>query len=539
MTALEACPTPSDRADEGPVAPLPGDADRRGRVTAVLVLRWTAVPAGVLDDDVGVVAVLRCTVEAPGVAGDAVVAPDVLRRTAPPPVPGAADSGAAVPDVAVPTVPASAPAVATGDCLTVLPGAATGRPDVSESARRCTFAPDDDASGAPGADAEAPGCGASRFAPEDCGVSGVAEAIGLVPVVAAPVDDEGAVLDGAEASAAPVAAGPAVEGRAPGIAEPVDGGVVARAGVADARCTVVPVPVPVPVPDPGDAVAEVEGDDGAVRGLSVVLPVPAAGLPSREMAGGVRVDDVVAAGLVAARFVAAGLVAAGLVAVGSVGAGVVAAGVVAVRGGAADVRGRRCTAAGPPDGDVADGDVDDVLVVDVVDPPEEVDVLALVDSPDALGVLPVDEPPDVARPPDVLGGVDELAERDVAELLLGVVPGVAGPAGEVRGCCGERSAAAERPGPGVAGVVAPAAVRCTVVLPVTGVEVVVGVPADVVGRCPSAMVPVVDDGAVAGGVVEVRGGAPEVRGRRCTAVGSPERDAAAEVDVVEGPDVDT
>ncbi|GAA1198404.1 hypothetical protein [Pseudonocardia alaniniphila] len=277
-------------------------------------------------------------------------------------------------------------------------------------------------------------------------MSGVAEAIGRVPVVAAPaaVDDEGAVLEGWEVSAAP-AAGPAVEGLVP-VAERVDGGVVARAGEAAARCTVVPDP------DPGDAVAEVgvvEGDHGAVCRLSVVLPVPAGRvadweladweladweladweladweLADWELAGGVRADDVVAAGSDAA-----GLVALGLVAVGSVGAGVVAAGVVAVRGGAAEVRGRRCIAAGPPGGDAAD-----VLVVDVVDPPEEVDVLDLVDSldaPDVLDALPVDEPPDVARPPDVLGGVDELAGRGVAELLLGVMPGVAGPVGEV------------------------------------------------------------------------------------------------------------
>ncbi|GAA1198413.1 hypothetical protein [Pseudonocardia alaniniphila] len=147
MTALETCPRPSDRADDGPVAPLPGGADRTGPATAACVLRRTAVPAGVLDGDVETCAVLRCTAEAGGVAGDAVVAPGVLRCTvAPPPVPGAAGGGAAVPDVAV---RASSPGVATGECLTVLPGAATGRPDVSESARRCTFVPDDDASGAP------------------------------------------------------------------------------------------------------------------------------------------------------------------------------------------------------------------------------------------------------------------------------------------------------------------------------------------------------------------------------------------------------
>jgi hypothetical protein len=149
VTALEACPTPSERAGEGPVAPLPGDADRTGRDTAALVLRWTAVPAGVLDDGVGAFAVLRCTVEAPGVAGEAVVAPGVLRRTgAAPPVLGAADvDGEAA--VAVVAVLASSPGVPAGDCLAVLPAAATGRPGVSESARRCTFVPDDDASGAP------------------------------------------------------------------------------------------------------------------------------------------------------------------------------------------------------------------------------------------------------------------------------------------------------------------------------------------------------------------------------------------------------
>jgi len=148
VTALEARPAPSDRADEGPVAPLSGDADRRGRATAALVLRWTAVPADVLDDGVVAFAVLRCTGEAPGVAGDAVVAPGVLRRTVvAPPVLGAAEAdGEAA--VAVVAVLASSPGVATDDCLTVLPGAATGRPDVSESARRCTFVPDDDACGA-------------------------------------------------------------------------------------------------------------------------------------------------------------------------------------------------------------------------------------------------------------------------------------------------------------------------------------------------------------------------------------------------------
>ncbi|GAA3041727.1 hypothetical protein GCM10010464_01850 [Pseudonocardia yunnanensis] len=149
MTALEACPIPSDRADEERVALLPDAADRTGRATAALVLRWTAVPAGVLDDDVGVFAVLRCTVEAPGVAGEAVVAPGVVRRTvAPPPVPGATDVDAEA-AVAVVAVPASSPGVATADCLTVPPRAVTGRPDVPESARRCTFVPDDDASGAP------------------------------------------------------------------------------------------------------------------------------------------------------------------------------------------------------------------------------------------------------------------------------------------------------------------------------------------------------------------------------------------------------
>jgi hypothetical protein len=92
--------------------------------------------------------VLRCTEEAPGVAGDAVVAPGVLRCTAvAPPVLGTAEvDGEAA--VAVPAVPGVSPGVATGGCLTVLPGAATGRPDVSESARRCTLVPDDAASGA-------------------------------------------------------------------------------------------------------------------------------------------------------------------------------------------------------------------------------------------------------------------------------------------------------------------------------------------------------------------------------------------------------
>jgi hypothetical protein len=151
VTALEARPTPSDRADEGPVVPLPGDADWTGRATVARVLRWTAVPAGVLDDRVGACAVLRCTLEAPGVAGDAVVAPGVPRRTVvAPPVLGAADvdGEAAVPVVAV---LGSAPGVATGGCLTVLPGAATGRPGVSESARRCTVVPDAAARGASGA----------------------------------------------------------------------------------------------------------------------------------------------------------------------------------------------------------------------------------------------------------------------------------------------------------------------------------------------------------------------------------------------------
>jgi hypothetical protein len=148
VTALEAFPAPSDRADEGLVAPLPGDVDRTGRVTAALVPRWTVVPAGVLDDGVGAFAVLRCTVAGPGVAGDAVVAPGVLPRTvaAPPVLAAAGVDGEAA--VAVVAVLGSSPGVATGDCLTVLPGTATGRPDASESARRCTFVPDDAASGA-------------------------------------------------------------------------------------------------------------------------------------------------------------------------------------------------------------------------------------------------------------------------------------------------------------------------------------------------------------------------------------------------------
>ena len=130
---------------------------------------------------------------------------------------------------------------------------------------------------------EAPGCcGASRLAAGDCGVSGVAEAIGLVPVVAAaPVaDDEGVVLEGSDVSAARAAAGPAVEEPAPGAGDRVDGGVVAVAGVAGARCTVVPDV------DTGDAVAGVEGDGGVLCRLPVVLLVPAAGvMPCREMAG--------------------------------------------------------------------------------------------------------------------------------------------------------------------------------------------------------------------------------------------------------------
>jgi hypothetical protein len=105
----------------------------------------------------------------------------------------------------------------------------------------------------------------------------------------------------------------------------------------------------------------------------------------------------------------------------------------------------------------------------------------------------------------------------------------------------------------VVGLVAPAAVRCTVVLvagpgePIAGVEVAAGVPAGAVARRSSAVVPVVVVGPVVGpvvgAVVVVRGGASEVSGRRCTAVGSPERDpagevdAADEVDVAEGPDV--
>jgi hypothetical protein len=131
VTSLEARPTPSDRADEEPVAPLPGDADRRGRATAALVLRWTAVPAGVLDD----------AVVAPGVVRRAVVAPPVL---------GAADVDREA-AVAVVAVLASSPGVAIGVCLTVLPGAATGRLGVSEPARRCTLVADDAAMGASGA----------------------------------------------------------------------------------------------------------------------------------------------------------------------------------------------------------------------------------------------------------------------------------------------------------------------------------------------------------------------------------------------------
>ena len=151
MTSLEARPTPSDRADEEPVAPLPGDADRRGRATAALVLRWTAVPAGVLDDGVVAFAVLRCAMEASGVAGDAVVAPGVVRRAVvAPPVLGAADVDREA-AVAVVAVLASSPGVATGVCLTVLPGAATGRLGVSEPARRCTPVADDAAMGASGA----------------------------------------------------------------------------------------------------------------------------------------------------------------------------------------------------------------------------------------------------------------------------------------------------------------------------------------------------------------------------------------------------
>jgi hypothetical protein len=110
------------------------------------------VPPGVLDDGIGAFAVLRCTPGAPGVMGVAVVAPGVLRRTVvAPPVLGAAEvDGEAA--VAVVALLASSPGVATGDCLTVLPEAATGRPDVSDSARRCTFVPDDaarEASGPP------------------------------------------------------------------------------------------------------------------------------------------------------------------------------------------------------------------------------------------------------------------------------------------------------------------------------------------------------------------------------------------------------
>jgi hypothetical protein len=140
VTALEALPAPSERAGEWPVAPLPGTADRRGRATAALVLRWTAVPAGVLDDGVETIAVLRCTVAAPG----------VLRRTVAPPVLGAEDvGGEAAPGVVA--VLASSPGVAIGDCLTILPGAATGSPGVSGSARRCTPVPGDAARGASGA----------------------------------------------------------------------------------------------------------------------------------------------------------------------------------------------------------------------------------------------------------------------------------------------------------------------------------------------------------------------------------------------------
>jgi hypothetical protein len=241
-------------------------------------------------------------------------------------------------------------------------------------------------------------------------VSGVAEAIGLVPVVAPAVaEDEGAVLEGLMVCAAPAAAGPMVEEPAPGAAERVGGGVVAVAGVAGARCTVVPGA------DPGDPVAGigvVEDDGWLVPRLSVVLPAPAVGVgPSREMTGGVGADDVVSAGVVAA--------------------GSVAAGMVAVRGGAAEVRGRRCTAAGPPFGDVADG-----LVAEVVDPPE-VEVLDPVASLDVFDVLSVVELPAVVGPLEVLGGVDELAGRGDAELRLGVVLCVAWPAGEVGGCCGE------------------------------------------------------------------------------------------------------
>ena len=147
MTALDVCPAPSNRGDEGPVAPPPGDVDRTGRAKAALALRWTVMPADVLDDGV-VFAVLRCTVETPGVAGGAVVAPGVLPRTvvAAPVLATAGVDGEAA--AAVVAVVGPSPGVATGDCLTVLPGAVTGRPDASESARRCTFVPDDAASGA-------------------------------------------------------------------------------------------------------------------------------------------------------------------------------------------------------------------------------------------------------------------------------------------------------------------------------------------------------------------------------------------------------
>jgi hypothetical protein len=87
VTSLEALPTPSNRDDDGlpSAAPLPGDTDRSGRVTADVVLRCTVVPSGVPGDSVGPPGVVCCTVVALGVLGDAVV-----------------EAGAAAPPVAVP-----------------------------------------------------------------------------------------------------------------------------------------------------------------------------------------------------------------------------------------------------------------------------------------------------------------------------------------------------------------------------------------------------------------------------------------------------
>jgi hypothetical protein len=107
VTSVEALPTLSNRDDDGlpSAAPLPGDTDRSGRVTADVVLRWTVVPSGVPGDSVGPTGVLRCTVVALGVLGDPVGRPGVLRCTVVAlGVLGDAvvEAGAAAPPVAVP-----------------------------------------------------------------------------------------------------------------------------------------------------------------------------------------------------------------------------------------------------------------------------------------------------------------------------------------------------------------------------------------------------------------------------------------------------